>query len=74
MPQVAHIAIGDSTLCEWSGCAAGAEKVRAASQVLGKPCTCGHGTMASAQRAAKVLRPHWKRGVVRVVRGPCPVG
>ena len=62
-----HLTVGDQPWCDWTGCKAGQDiDAKAGGH------TCGHATGASAQRAAKALRPYFKRGAVRVASGPCP--
>lgn len=70
MPKHAHIKIGDDTWCNWGGCQAG----RDIDAKVGKHVTCGHKSMAAAKRDASLLRPHFKRGRVKVVEGDCPNG
>lgn len=62
-----HILVGDTTWCDWTGCKAGQDINHKAGDV-----TCGHSSGAAAQRAAKALRPHFRRGAVKVVAGDCP--
>lgn len=66
MRSPAHIMIGDQTWCDWTGCQAGADINRKVGIV-----TCSHGSTAGALRAAKLLRPHFRKGVVKVVAGRC---
>lgn len=62
-----HIMIRGDTWCDWTGSQAGQAINAKAGQVL-----CGHHTKAGALRGAKALRPHFKRGAVKVVAGDCP--
>lgn len=64
-----HIVIGKAadTWCEWTGSQAGREINEKAGRV-----TCDHSSLAAALRGAKALRPHFRRGAVRVVSGRCP--
>lgn len=62
-----HLTVGHEPWCGWSGCQAGRDVMAKAGHV-----TCGQPTAAAAKRAAKALRPHFKRGTVCVVTGPCP--
>jgi hypothetical protein len=64
----AHIEIGSTPWCEWTGCAAGMIVAEAAGVHL-----CGFETVKEAEEAARKLRPHFKRGRVKVVRGECPI-
>lgn len=68
MGQLHHITVGEQSWCEWTGCQAGADIATKAGQH-----TCGHTSGRSAQRAAQALRPHFRRGAVKVVAGSCPV-
>lgn len=62
-----HITIGADTWCAWTGCQAGQDiNAKAGGH------TCSHASAYAAQRAAKALRPHFNRGVVKVVAGDCP--
>jgi len=64
-----HIQIGDTPWCDWTGCQAGRD-------ILAKvgPTSCGQPSGAAAKLAAQALRPHFKRGRVKVVAGPCVHG
>lgn len=64
-----HIMIGDTTWCDWTGCKAGLDIQAKTGRI-----TCGHDSAAAAKRAAQALRPHFKRGRVKVIAGPCPQG
>ena len=63
-----HIKVGDDPWCDWLGSQAG-QRINTA---VGKDCLCGHWTAASAKATASLLRPHFKRGRVKVVAGRCP--
>ena len=68
MKHAHHIIIGDhDTWCDWTGCQAGQDIMAKAGRVM-----CSHESAAAAQRAAKALRPHFRRGRVKVVAGDCP--
>lgn len=69
--QPHHIQIGDSTLCEYTGCLAGGAIAAKASRMLGDAITCGQSSAAAARRTAAVLRPYFKPGVVKIVPGHC---
>ncbi len=62
-----HLTIGGTPWCEWTGCKAGQDINAKAG-----PHTCGQPTATAAKRAAKDLRPHFRRGAVKAVAGPCP--
>jgi len=65
-----HLVIGRDTVdpwCVWTGSQAG----QSIAEKAGRP-TCDHSSRAAADRAAAKLRPHFRRGAVRVVAGPCP--
>ncbi len=62
-----HLTINGDPWCGWTGCEAGQDINAKAGDV-----TCGHASGASARRGAQALRPHFKRGAVRVVPGECP--
>lgn len=62
-----HIMIRGETWCDWTGSQAGLAINAQAGDVQ-----CGHHTRASADRAAKALRPHFRRGAVKVIAGDCP--
>lgn len=66
-PNHHHLTVGGDSWCERSGSTAGAAINEKAGRVL-----CGHLTKSGAERGAKALRPHFRRGVVRVVAGQCP--
>lgn len=69
-----HIQIGNSgTWCSWTGTQAGLDIMRKAAGPGGQ-ITCSHSSRAAAQRAAALLRPHFKRGAVKVVPGQCAHG
>lgn len=59
MKKPAHIQVGESTLCKCP---------------LAKHhgCYCDYPSVTEARQAAKTLRPHFKRGRVKVVAGECP--
>jgi hypothetical protein len=61
-----HITVGGDTWCQWTGCQAGLDINRKVGDV-----TCQHRSKASAMRGAQALRPHFKRGAVKVVTGIC---
>lgn len=64
-----HLTIGreqPEPWCRWLGCKAG-QDINLVAEV-----SCDHSSRAAADRAAKKLRPHFRRGAVRVVAGPCP--
>lgn len=61
-----HIRIGDDPWCRWTGCAAGQSIMEKSGRV-----TCSHTSQRKALAAAKKLRPHFKRGRVRVFEGQC---
>lgn len=63
-----HLRIGPDTWCDWLGCTAG-QKINAAE---GGKLTCESVSRAQAERVARLLRPHFKRGRVKVIPGPCP--
>lgn len=65
-----HITVGDDTWCQWGGCQAG----RDIDAKVGSHVTCGHGSKTAALRAAALLRPHFRKGAVKVVKGDCPHG
>jgi len=64
-----HLTVGGSPWCDWLGTTKVLELSRLDPAL---PCRCGHRSAAEALRAAKVLRPYFKRGSVKVVPGPCP--
>lgn len=67
-PHHHHVTIGADPWCDWTGCTAGQDITRK----IGRHIGCGHTSAAAAARAAKALRPHFRRGRVKVVAGPCP--
>lgn len=70
-----HIMIGRDSWCNWTGCVAGQRiqaQASAESGIAPFDLMCGHDTRAGAERVAKALRPHYRRGRVRVVPGNCP--
>lgn len=67
-PLVHHITIGGQPWCGWTGTQAGLDIQRA----VGSAVTCGHKSGAAAHRGAKLLRPKFKHGRVKVVTGACP--
>lgn len=65
-----HLTIGRTKpepWCNWLGCEAG----RSIGAKAGVEC-CDYSSKAAADAAARKLRPHFKRGAVRVVATPCP--
>lgn len=65
-----HLTIGrdkPEPWCNWLGCDAG----RSIGAQSGVEC-CDYSSRAAAEAAAKKLRPHFKRGAVRVIPYPCP--
>jgi hypothetical protein len=64
-----HIQIGDDSWCNWTGCQAGMDIMQKTGRI-----TCDHPSQAAALRAAKALRPHFKRGRVKVIPGRCAHG
>lgn len=76
MPAKAHhIMIGADSWCNWSGCEAGRkiqDRASAESGIARHDLMCGHLSRKGAERVAKALRPHFKRGRVRIVQGACP--
>lgn len=62
-----HIMIGDTPWCDWSGCQAGRDIMTK----IGQHITCGQPSGAAARRAAQALRPHFRKGAVKVVAGHC---
>ncbi len=70
MQKTHHIMIGDQPWCQWSGCKAGQDIMAK----IGRHITCSHSSAAAAKRAAQDLRPHFKRGRVKVVAGQCEHG
>lgn len=73
MKQHAYITIGGESLCSYTGCVGGL-KTRDKAQARDPQANivCGHGSTTAAQRAARALRPEFKRGKVKVVQGMCP--
>lgn len=61
-----HLTVGHEPWCNWTGCHAGRQVMEKTGLVR-----CGYGAKASAERAASKLRPHFKRGTVKVVAGEC---
>lgn len=62
-----HLTVGGDSWCSWTGCAAGqciADKAGVRS--------CHYASRAAARQAAAALRPHFRRGSVKVVDGDCP--
>lgn len=59
IPIECHIAVEGEPLCSYSIWQSRGE-------------LCGHNSKASAIEAARRLRPHFKRGRVKVVEGRCP--
>lgn len=80
MNKPAHILIGSEPWCNWLGTEAGrkiAMKVEAANQgsgIAAHDVLCECNTTRKTRRIAQALRPHFKRGRVKVVRGPRPTG
>lgn len=73
MTRPAYIAVNGDPFCTWTGTQAGIAKVKAAQERdPGASCTCGHRSTASAERSARALRPEFKAGMVKVVKGFCP--
>jgi len=66
MPQTHHLMIGDQSWCSWTGCVAGMDIMKKTGHI-----TCDQPSGAAAKRAAQALRPHFKRGAVKVVAGAC---
>jgi hypothetical protein len=64
-----HIKIGSESWCQWTGCAAGREIASKANVP-----TCSQPSLRAGREAAKRLAPHFKPGVVHVVRGACEHG
>ena len=54
--------------CEHAGCQAGAQVVHETGVYQ-----CSYPTRKEAEEAAKKLRPHFKRGIVKVGTGQCPI-
>lgn len=73
MKQHAYITIGGESLCSYTGCVAGSQtRDKAQARDPQARIVCGHGSTASANRAARALRPSFRRGKVKVVQGMCP--
>lgn len=66
-----HIQIGTTgdTWCDWTGSQAGQDIMKKTGPVM-----CSHSSAAAANRAATLLRPHFKRGRVKIVAGECQHG
>lgn len=62
-----HLTIAGEAWCDWTGSIAG----QAINAKAGGVC-CSHATLTAARTGAKALRPHFKRGRVRIVEGECP--
>lgn len=62
----AHLTIAGQPYCTWLGCRAGVDIDAKAGGFL-----CNQDSLNAAERAAKALRPFFRRGAVRVVRGYC---
>lgn len=62
-----HIMVGKDHWCDRTGSTAGMDINNKAGGVL-----CGHDSLKSALAGAKALRPHFRRGVVKIIAGPCP--
>ena len=65
----AYITVNGRTYCDVLGTMAGIE-LREKTGVS----QCSFQTVREANEAAKILRPYYQRGVVKVQRGKCPQG
>ena len=65
--QPHHLTVNGQPYCGWTGCQAGRDIA-----VKSGVDHCSHTTKASAERAAFRLRPHFRRGAVKIAPGTCP--
>jgi len=72
MKKTAFIMIGDNTLCEWLGLPAFDDRRAKFKEITGQDLLCGYDSVTEAKAAARIIRPFFRPGLVKVKTGSCP--